>query len=432
MSGDGGGLDTGSAMNDFSPASTPTPTGAPLDGGAPVESVSPEAPPPRRARIALIKRLADVVSLPSSRVNAFERSMTSNLLVETLSGASLDERKRVALRVSTQTDLPPDLAAFLLQGEAEVASILLAETPLSDSDLVQCARLCTVEHRLAIVRRRDVAELVAEAALEFKEPVVIEAALKNAGVRLSARTLDLAVSLSRESPRLPPLLLRRHEIRPAQAYVMFWWCQPDERKTILQRFAVGREVVQEAASDVFGLAAAENWADPVVRKSLQFVERRQRNRAAVDRSAFESLEAAVIAAEAGLTRAIAREIGFLSGIKPATAAKILTDPTGEPLAVLCKATGLKRPALLSLWRGMRRPEATSSGETAPALERTTEIYDMMAVDRAQTVLRYWNWSLSSALTPALVLAMRDRDEGLENLTLPERSAVMALDLDRKA
>ena len=271
-----------------------------------------------------------------------------------------------------------------------------------------------------ILRQHDyppaIGALVAEAALEFKEPVVIEAALKNAGVRLSARTLDLAVSLSRESPRLPPLLLRRHEIRPAQAYVMFWWCQPDERKTILQRFAVGREVVQEAASDVFGLAAAENWADPVVRKSLQFVERRQRNRAAV----------------AGLTRAIAREIGFLSGIKPATAAKILTDPTGEPLAVLCKATGLKRPALLSLWRGMRRPEATSSGETAPALERTTEIYDMMAVDRAQTVLRYWNWSLSSALTPALVLAMRDRDEGLENLTLPERSAVMALDLDRKA
>ncbi len=26
------------------------------------------------------------------------------------------------------------------------------------------------------------------------------------------------------------------------------------------------------------------------------------------------------------------------------------------------------------------------------------VYDMMAVDRAQTVLRYWNWALSSAMT----------------------------------
>ena len=35
---------------------------------------------------------------------------------------------------------------------------------------------------------------------------------------------------------------------------------------------------------------------------------------------------------------------------------------------------------------------------------------MIAVDRAQTVLRYWNWALSSALTPALMQAIRDGDE----------------------
>src|SRR5690606_10357774 len=34
-----------------------------------------------RARQALLKRLADVVSLPSSRVNAFERAVTGDLLV---------------------------------------------------------------------------------------------------------------------------------------------------------------------------------------------------------------------------------------------------------------------------------------------------------------------------------------------------------------
>ena len=34
-----------------------------------------------RARHALLKRLADVVSLPTSRINAFERSVTGDLLV---------------------------------------------------------------------------------------------------------------------------------------------------------------------------------------------------------------------------------------------------------------------------------------------------------------------------------------------------------------
>ena len=47
---------------------------------------------------------------------------------------------------------------------------------------------------------------------------------------------------------------------------------------------------------------------------------------------------------------------------------------------------------------------------SPALERVLITYDMMAVDRAQTVLRYWNWSLSSAMSPALMRAIREGDE----------------------
>ena len=76
---------------------------------------------------------------------------------------------------------------------------------------------------------------------------------------------------------------------------------------------------------------------------------------------------------------------------------------------------------------MRRPERTSTGETAPALANTLAVFDLMAVDRAQTVLRYWNWALTSALTPALLQAVREGDEeGLAQYSLPERSAFLAL------
>jgi len=46
------------------------------------------------------------------------------------------------------------------------------------------------------------------------------------------------------------------------------------------------------------------------------------------------------------------------------------------------------------------------------------------------VLRYWNWSLSSALTPALLKAIRDGDEeGLDEYSLPQRAAMLALSSD---
>lgn len=52
------------------------------------------------------------------------------------------------------------------------------------------------------------------------------------------------------------------------------------------------------------------------------------------------------------------------------------------------------------------------------------------VDRAQTVLRYWNWSLTSALTPALLKAIRDGDEAaVDEYSAPQRAAMLALSRD---
>jgi uncharacterized protein (DUF2336 family) len=273
-------------------------------------------------------------------------------------------------------------------------------------------------------------ELVCEALIEAGEPAVVEALLKNTGAHLSTDALDALVAASQKYPSFIPGLLRRSELRPAHAYVVFWWAKPENRRLILTRFAVSREVLQDSAGDVFPMAAAENWQDPLVRKAMQFIERRQRNRAAIARSPYASLDEAIGEAKTGVTRELVREISFLAGIKPTTGAKILSDPYGEPIAILCKATGLPRSAILALWRGLRRPETDASGAQLSALENTLLIYDLMAVDRAQTVLRYWNWSLTSALTPALIRAIQDGDgEGLDEYSEPQRIAMLALAQD---
>ena len=394
--------------------------------------LTPEEVPPQggfRARHALLKRLADVVSLPASRINAFERAVTGDLLVEMLRLASAEDRKRVAARLAPLAELPNVLARMLLRDEPEVAGLLIEQcASLSDADLVACARDASVEHRFLMASRRALSEVVTETLLSFGESRVIEAVLRNTTARLSQVAIEGVVSLSRSDRDLCAHLLKRPELRPSGAYVMFWWCAPDDRRTILQRFAVSREVMQEVAEDVFAMAAGENWADPVARKALQFIERRQRNRGAIEKSPYDSLEHAIETAAAdGLTRDLATEIAYLSGLKPVTGAKILGDPGGEPLAILCKATGLTKSNLTGLWRSMRRSEQAADGSPDPTWERVQITYDMLAVDRAQTVLRYWNWSLSSALTPALLRAIRDgEEEGLDDYSPPERAAMLAL------
>ena len=407
-----------------------------MSSAAPLELNEPApqdaaGPAPSRARIALFKRLADVVCLPSSRVNAFERSMTADLLVDTLRDAPPEDRMRVARRLASLGEIPASLVRLLLRDRVEVAQALLENcASLSDSDLLDCARNGTTEHRRLIAARRGLGEVVAEAVVEPMEPPAVEALLRNELAKLSNGAVETIVAATRGSPRFVPLLLRRAELRPHHAYVMFWWSDAEARKAILQRFAVSREVLQEAVSDVFSMAAQESWSDPISRKALQFIERRQRNRQALARSRFASLEDAIAAAAPGMTREVAEEISYLSGLKPMTGAKIFTDPGGEPLAILCKATGLPREAVRLLWQGLRRPEIDAAGALTPALERVLIAYDTIAVDRAQTVLRYWNWALSSALTPALLRAIREGDEdAVDDYSGPQRAAMLVLQRD---
>jgi uncharacterized protein (DUF2336 family) len=378
-----------------------------------------------------MRRLADVVCLPSSRVNTFERAVTADLLVEILRDAEPEDRRRVAQRIAHLSETPNALLRLLLRDEIDIAAPLLEDgTALSDPDLIDCVREAKIEHRRMIAGRRGISEMVCEALTDAGEVGVIDVLLANFDAKLSASAIERIVAASRTYGVLMAGLLRRPELRPSHAYIMFWWAEPEARRMILQRFAVSREVLQDASGDIFPMATAEGWQDPLVRKALQFIERRQRNRAAIEKSPYDSLDAAVAAAEGGMTRDLAAEIAYLAGIKPMTGAKIFTDPYGEPLAILCKATGLPRHAVFSLWRGMRRPEADSEGVMAASLERTLHIFDMMAVDRAQTVLRYWNWSLSSALTPALIRAIREGDEGaVDEYSAPQRAAMLALASD---
>ncbi len=423
------------ADTDTASASGETPTYAQgHDPNSPLDiDAAPE--PKFQARHVLLRRLADVVCLPESRVNAFERAVTADLLVEMLRESKLGDRIRVAKRISILAEVPNSLIRMLIIDEPEVARPLIEDCDsLNDADLFYCARHGHTNHRMMLAQRKNLPSILCESLVDSQEIAVIEALLKNLRANFSQPAIEAVVALSQNHPQLIPLIIKRHELRPSSAYVLFWWSEPSIRRIILTRFSVNREIMQDMASDVFAMVAEEKWQDPLSRKALQFIERRQRNREALKKSPYNSLEEAIAdAATNGMTRKMAEEISYLSGIKPSTGAKLLRDMGGEGLAVLCKATGLSKRALRALWRALRRPLRGEDGLTHPHLAEVLLTYDILAVDRAQTVLRYWNWSLSSALTHAMLRAIsRGEDLDMDGMTVPQRTAILAFSQDFKS
>jgi hypothetical protein len=85
---------------------------------------------------------------------------------------------------------------------------------------------------------------------------------------------------------------------------------------------------------------------------------------------------------------------------------------------LCKATGLKRHDLLALWKALRRPLGNVDATNNP-LGRTLYAFDTLATAKAQTVLRYWNWSFTAETPGAEAMAFDDSEASLalRNATL---------------
>ena len=373
-----------------------------------------------RARETLAKRLADIVCLPTSRIAPQERHIAADLLIDVLKESDVDIRSRCARRIANLPEAPGAVLRWLGVDDPVVSAPINEESEaLSDADVAAIARFGRREHRCQLAGRRGLSSLVSELLVEREEADVIAALLDNREAELSDAAVDVIVRVSRDHLELPARAARRRELRPAQGLTLFWWSDASTRKQLLLRFGVERSLLQEAAADVFGMAAATGWSDPVTRKALQFIEPRQRNRQAVTRSEYDSLEAAITSlSSTRLDQRVVEEISYLAGVKPATGARILADQGGEPIAVLCKGTGLKRSFLEQLWSRTRAPEAAEAG-----LERVVDVFESLATNRAQTVLRYWNWSLTSAMSPALASAAQDGAGGeVASTSAAERAA----------
>ncbi len=358
--------------------------------------------PVSRARNTLLRRLIDYVAMPGSRVAPQDRSMGGDILLDMLFHASEEERLLCSTRLKFTREAPRRVLRYLAQCSFKVAQPLLEENESFDaSDLCQIVDQVSVEHQLAIAGRKTVPSTVCDRLVLSDDQHLLRTLLANENAIISENAMDVLVTRSRKDDTLCPQIIKRLELRPSQAMAMFWWADAPTRREILQRFAANRLEMIEMCSDVFAMAAEEGWRDPVSRKTLQLIERRQRNRAAIDKSPYDSLEHAIkVAAAGGITTELSEEIGYLSGVKPITIGKILADKGGEGLAVVCKATGLKREYLTDLWVALRRPMELDDGQPNPHFSYVHEIYDILTVAKAQTTLRYWNWSLSSTFSPA--------------------------------
>ena len=169
------------------------------------------------------------------------------------------------------------------------------------------------------------------------------------------------------------------------AFRLFWHADPAERESIAKRFSVDRHVLEFGT--IPDMEDAIDSLNPQTIAALEIITGPQR------RAEFDP-EEALAAIQQGHADAFFKTIANGAGLSHDLVRKIVGDVSGEPLAILCKALRFGRPRFLIILNLFQKAWESNSEDEAQR-ERLAMIYDSLSVDRADLILRYWNYAPDS-------------------------------------
>jgi uncharacterized protein (DUF2336 family) len=344
------------------------------------------------SRWRIVRVLGDVVTAPGARLIAQERELAADVLLGLIHDCPRRLRQRLATRLAALREAPKALLRALARQEIDVAGPLLRDgAGFDESDLVAVIAATGPAHARVIATRKGLGPAASDAILKSGDVAAVQTLLRNAAAQISPESLGFVLKLSRDHDGLVPALLARPELQAAHAHMLFWWANGDQRRTILKRFAVGRDSLTESLAEIFPEVVRLAHLEPKAGRVLEILDRRQVRRSILARIGAESLDSVALAAMPG-GRIDADRLGDLAlcaGVRASTLERVLADAGGEAIAVFAKAAGIKRETMARLWRAQGRALDPAA---SPGWGAALHIFDTLPVAKAQTVLRYWNFS----------------------------------------
>jgi uncharacterized protein (DUF2336 family) len=351
-----------------------------------------------KARALIVRRLTDIALLPESQLTPQERQLVDQMLAQLVGHIEVDLRARLATRLADRADAPQEVIVTLAHDVISVARPLLEKsTALGDSDLVNVIQAKGRDHWVATSKRKELSSSVTDALIATGESEALIEIARNKGAQFSAAGYERIVHLSEKEPALCDLLVARDDITPALAHTMFWWASSSLRLDIVNRFTADRRMLREALNDAIDEGIDAFSSDPELMRTLSMMAPQRRYGPSLG-------EELLSAARSTDMRKVVSLLAKYADIRPQTAAHIVTDPGGEALAVAAKALGMTRKEFLQ-FALLIASHRDSTSRTAAEVNRLTALFDSVATDRADVVLRYWD-DIVRATKPSIKSAGR--------------------------
>ena len=317
----------------------------------------------KEGRESLFAMVSDLFFNEDRVLSDRERALMGEILRRLVHAVEMSVRRNLSMRMAERADAPHDLIVDLANDDIEVAHpILLRSDVLQDTDLIEVIRHRTMEHQLSVAARRSVSEDVAEALVDTGNEDVIATLLHNNGAGLSREVMEYLVGESKRVDRYQNPLVQRGDLPPDLAQRMYWWVTAALRKHIVENFTID-------ANDLD--VALDEATDGALKKEAKAVEKPDEAEALVDRLVdLGELTPGLLVRSMGQGEVALFETGLarLAELRRQLVRRILYEPGGEGLAILCRALGIEREVFSNIFHLSRKAKDvkdTPDGSAAP-------------------------------------------------------------------
>lgn len=336
-------------------------------------------------RKALVAAVSDLFFNNKDVLTDREKALMTDILRQIIHDVEMSVRRELAERLADAKQAPHDLILALANDDIEVAHPLLIQSDiLHDFDLVEIIHHRTLEHQLAIAMRKSLNESVTDALVETGNEDVVAKMIENPNARISKSTMEYLVDQSKRVDTYQNPLLKRPDLEPELAKKMYWWVSAALRQHIVKNFQIDTmeldETLESTVKNVIDRLGSDTSTEPS--KPVKLAERLAEDGKVTPRMLVQVLRQG----EVPLFEAM---FGKMSGLRPRLLRRMLFEPGGEALAILCKAVGIDKTDFASIFMLSRKARNNDRVTNPQELKRILDLFDRIQPDAADRMLKKW-------------------------------------------
>ena len=295
--------------------------------------------------IARGELVSAVTELLDMDLSPREGELVADVLIGLVRQAEHDLRMALAEQLSTMDNAPLRLVLHMANDEIDVARpILRHSTVLSDQDLVYIIKSKDGSYWREIAQRQELGDGVVTMLAETRDFNTALALAENRNIRLTENAVTVLADLARGQDMLAQPLLRRTEVPPSIAKTLYQYVGQEIKQYILENFELDRSQLIEAVDDiVIDMQASAAMGDIMPQASMMKSAERFKSKGLL------TLNLMLSTLKRGQTQAFVAQMACYTSLPPQIVAEMIMQPSGQGLAVACKAFDIQKPDFISMY-----------------------------------------------------------------------------------